>query len=177
VETDDGTATVTLTADTKVQHPIGLGARKREVDQEVLIPGLKLKYEGTGDQNQVTAEKITFDQDDLSIAKVIQGGLNRKKFDLLTSAHCVRRTCSHKFTLFSENAFGLSGPICAMLLPAPHICATFSLGNLRYCLVFRPTFVLIASRVLPEEPFFYPHETCATLEPAQQAKQIPQHAH
>ena len=76
VETDDGTATVTLTADTKVQHPIGLGARKKEVGQEVLIPGLKLKYEGTGDQNQVTAEKITFDQDDLSIAKVIQAGLN-----------------------------------------------------------------------------------------------------
>jgi OOP family OmpA-OmpF porin len=76
VETDDGTATVTLTADTKVQHPIGLGARKKDVGQEVLIPGLKLKYEGTGDQNQVTAEKITFDQDDLSIAKVIQAGLN-----------------------------------------------------------------------------------------------------
>jgi outer membrane protein OmpA-like peptidoglycan-associated protein len=76
VETDDGTATVTLTADTKVQHPIGLGARKKEVGQEVLIPGLRLKYEGTGDQNHVTAEKITFDQDDLSVAKVIQAGLN-----------------------------------------------------------------------------------------------------
>jgi outer membrane protein OmpA-like peptidoglycan-associated protein len=76
VETDDGTATVTLAADTKVQHPIGLGARKKEVGQEVLIPGLRLKYEGTGDQNQVTAEKITFDQDDLSVAKVIQAGLN-----------------------------------------------------------------------------------------------------
>jgi len=67
---------VTLTADTKVQHPIGLGARKKQVGQEVLIPGLKLKYEGTGDQNQVTAEKIVFDQDDLSLAKVIQAGLN-----------------------------------------------------------------------------------------------------
>jgi OmpA-OmpF porin, OOP family len=76
VETDDGTATVTLTADTKVQHPIGLGARKKEVGQDVLIPGLRLKFEGTGDQNQVTAEKITFDQDDLSLAKVIQAGLN-----------------------------------------------------------------------------------------------------
>jgi outer membrane protein OmpA-like peptidoglycan-associated protein len=76
VETDDGTATVTLTADTKVQHPIGLGARKKEVGPEVLIPGLKLKFEGTGDQNQVTAEKITFDHDDLSVAKVIQAGLN-----------------------------------------------------------------------------------------------------
>jgi len=76
VETDDGTTTVVVTPDTKVQHPIGLGARKRQVGQEVLIPGLKLKFEGTGDQNQVTAETITFDRDDLSIAKVIQAGLN-----------------------------------------------------------------------------------------------------
>ncbi len=77
VETDDDAAiSVIVTADTKVQHPVGLGARKKEVGQEVLIPGLKLKFEGTGDQNQVTAEKITFDRDDLSVAKVIQAGLN-----------------------------------------------------------------------------------------------------
>ena len=76
VETDEGTTTVMVTPDTKVQHPIGLGARKKEVGQEVLIPGLRLKFEGTGDQNQVTAETITFDQDDLSLAKVIQAGLN-----------------------------------------------------------------------------------------------------
>jgi outer membrane protein OmpA-like peptidoglycan-associated protein len=78
VETDeDADITVTLTPDTKVQHPVGLtGARKKQVGQEVLIPGLKLKFEGTGDQNQVTAETITFDRDDLSLAKVIQAGLN-----------------------------------------------------------------------------------------------------
>jgi outer membrane protein OmpA-like peptidoglycan-associated protein len=76
VETDEGTTTVIVTPDTKVQHPIGLGARKKQVGPEVLIPGLKLKFEGTGDQNQVTAETITFDQDDLSLAKVIQAGLN-----------------------------------------------------------------------------------------------------
>lgn len=77
VETDeDATITVTVTSDTKVQHPVGLGARKKQVGQEVLIPGLKLKFEGTGDQNQVTAETITFDRDDLSLAKVIQAGLN-----------------------------------------------------------------------------------------------------
>ena len=76
VETDDGTTTVIVTPDTKVQHPIGLGARKKQVGQEVLIPGLKLKFEGTGDWTQLTAETITFDQDDLSLAKVIQAGLN-----------------------------------------------------------------------------------------------------
>jgi outer membrane protein OmpA-like peptidoglycan-associated protein len=77
VETDDDASiSVIVTPDTKVQHPIGLGARKKQVGQEVLIPGLKLKFEGTGDQNQVTAETITFDRDDLSLAKVIQAGLN-----------------------------------------------------------------------------------------------------
>lgn len=76
VETDEGTTTVILTADTKVQHPVGLGARKKQVGQEVLIPGLKLKFEGTGDPNQVTAETITFDSDDLTLAKIIQAGLN-----------------------------------------------------------------------------------------------------
>ena len=60
VETDeDATITVTVTADTKVQHPVGLGARKKQVGQEVLIPGLKLKFEGTGDPNQVTAETLS----------------------------------------------------------------------------------------------------------------------
>jgi OmpA-OmpF porin, OOP family len=76
VETDEGTTTVMVTPDTKVQYPIGLGARKKQVGQENLIPGLKLKYEGNGDQNRVTAETITFDKDDLSLAKVIQAGLN-----------------------------------------------------------------------------------------------------
>jgi outer membrane protein OmpA-like peptidoglycan-associated protein len=77
VETDDDAAiSVLLTSDTKVQHPVGLGARKKQVGQEVLIPGLKLKFEGTGDWSQVTAEVITFDRDDLSLAKVIQAGLN-----------------------------------------------------------------------------------------------------
>jgi outer membrane protein OmpA-like peptidoglycan-associated protein len=77
VETDEDAAiTVIVTPDTKVQHPIGLGARKKQVGQEVLIPGLKLKFEGTGDATQVTAETITFDRDDLSLAKVIQAGLN-----------------------------------------------------------------------------------------------------
>ncbi len=76
VETDEGTTMVLVTADTKVQHPIGLGARKKQVGPDVLIPGLRMKFEGTGDHNQVTAETITFDRDDLSLAKVIQAGLN-----------------------------------------------------------------------------------------------------
>ena len=76
VDTDEGTTTVTVTPETKVQHPVGLGARNKQVGQEVLIPGLRMRFEGTGDKNQVTADKITFDQDDLSLAKVIQAGVN-----------------------------------------------------------------------------------------------------
>lgn len=77
VDTDeDASVTVTVTSDTKVQHPVGLGARKKQVGQDVLIPGLKLKYEGTGDETNVAADTITFDRDDLSLAKVIQAGLN-----------------------------------------------------------------------------------------------------
>jgi hypothetical protein len=52
VETDEGTTMVVVTPDTKVQHPLGLGARKKQVGPEVLIPGLKLKFEGTGDQTR-----------------------------------------------------------------------------------------------------------------------------
>jgi OmpA-OmpF porin, OOP family len=77
VETSDTTMTVTVTSDTKIEHPIGLGARKKQVGPEVLIAGLKLSFEGQGtDLDKVTAEKITFDKDDLTLARVIQAGLN-----------------------------------------------------------------------------------------------------
>lgn len=76
VETADATMTVAITSDTKIEHPIGLGARKKQVGPEVLIPGLKLSFEGQGtDLDKVTAEKITFDKDDLTLARVIQAGL------------------------------------------------------------------------------------------------------
>jgi outer membrane protein OmpA-like peptidoglycan-associated protein len=52
--------------------------RKKDDTPDVLIPGLKLSFEGTAgsDENQVVASKITFDSDDLGIAQVIQAGLN-----------------------------------------------------------------------------------------------------
>jgi OmpA-OmpF porin, OOP family len=76
VETDDGTITLVISADTKIYHSVGLGARRKEVDSSVLIPGLKLKYWGNGDPSQVTTTQIYFDKDDLTLAKVIQAGLN-----------------------------------------------------------------------------------------------------
>jgi outer membrane protein OmpA-like peptidoglycan-associated protein len=77
VKTSDGTYAVVLNSDTKVQRPIGLGARHKDMPPEVLIPGLRMKFEGVGDdQNRVVAKTIEFDNDDLAIAEVIQAGLN-----------------------------------------------------------------------------------------------------
>lgn len=79
VKTSDGDVTVTINSDTKIQHPVGLtGIRKKQDTPDVLIPGLKLKFEGVGGstENQVLAKTIDFDNDDLAIAQVIQAGLN-----------------------------------------------------------------------------------------------------
>jgi outer membrane protein OmpA-like peptidoglycan-associated protein len=77
VKTADGTYAVVLTSETKVQRPVGLGARHKDMPPEVLIPGLRMKFEGVGDdQNRVVAKSVEFDNDDLAIAEVIQAGLN-----------------------------------------------------------------------------------------------------
>ena len=79
VKTSEGDVTVTINADTKIQHPVGLtGVRKKQDSPDVLIPGLKMKFEGVGgaQENQVTAKTIEFDSDDLALAQVIQAALN-----------------------------------------------------------------------------------------------------
>src|SRR5271157_6239534 len=79
VKTSEGVFMVTINSDTKIQRPVGLtGVRKKDESPDVLIPGLKMKFEGvSGDQeNQVIAKTITFDEDDLALAEVIQAGLN-----------------------------------------------------------------------------------------------------
>ena len=79
VKTSEGDFTVTINSDTKIQHPVGLtGMRKKQDTPDVLIPGLKLSFEGAAgsQENQVDAKEITFDSDDLALAEVIQAGLN-----------------------------------------------------------------------------------------------------
>jgi len=79
VKTSEGDFTVTINSDTKIEHALGLtGIRKKQDSPEVLIPGLKLKFEGTSgaQETQVTATSITFDSDDLALAQVIQDALN-----------------------------------------------------------------------------------------------------
>jgi OmpA-OmpF porin, OOP family len=79
VKTSEGDFAVTFSSDTKIQHPVGLtGMRKKQDSPDVLIPGLKMSFEGTAgsQENQVDAKSITFDSDDLALAEVIQAGLN-----------------------------------------------------------------------------------------------------
>ncbi|HEX8814493.1 MAG TPA: OmpA family protein [Terriglobales bacterium] len=73
---DGGTVKVALNDDTKVQQPKGLGLRHKEMSAAVLIPGLRITVEGTGDPTtQLNADTITFDSQDLQLAETIQAGL------------------------------------------------------------------------------------------------------
>jgi OmpA-OmpF porin, OOP family len=77
VNNQDGSkTTVVLDDSTKVQQPKGLGMRKKQVSAAVLIPGLKVSVDGTGDSTKVTAKTITFDKNDLETAQMIQAGLH-----------------------------------------------------------------------------------------------------
>jgi hypothetical protein len=76
MNTASGAVTVTLDDNTKVQHPKGLGVRKQQVTAAVLIPGLKVKVEGTGDPMHPLAKTITYDKGDLETAQMIEAGLH-----------------------------------------------------------------------------------------------------
>jgi OmpA-OmpF porin, OOP family len=77
LRTADGTnMTVTLTDDTKVQQPKGLGLRKTQVSWTELIPGLRVQVKGnTNARGQLVASQITFNKEDLQNASMIQAGL------------------------------------------------------------------------------------------------------
>src|SRR3954447_4140069 len=78
VKTGDSTTTVVLTDDTKTKDDRGLfGLDKQYFSNVVLIPGLKVKVDGTSDdQGRVVAKTITVDGDDLETAEMIQSGLH-----------------------------------------------------------------------------------------------------
>ncbi len=83
VKTMEGTTTVALTDDTKVQQPKGLGARKKRMSASVLIPGLRVTVEGVGDaQNRLVASTITFSGNDLKTAQSNQAGLNPTQLEV-----------------------------------------------------------------------------------------------
>ena len=77
-QSDGNKVTVVLTDDTRTKDDRGLfGLDKEEKSQTVLIPGLKLKVEGTADdQGRIIAKTITVDGDDLETAEMVQSGLH-----------------------------------------------------------------------------------------------------
>ena len=70
--------TVVLTDETTTKDNRGLlGVRKQTLSNVVLIPGLKVKVEGTkDDQGRIVAKTIRTDGDDLETAQMIQAGLH-----------------------------------------------------------------------------------------------------
>jgi OOP family OmpA-OmpF porin len=78
VNTGAGDVTVVLTDDTRTKDDKGLfGLDKVTMSNAVLIPGLKVKVEGSSDdQGRVVAKTITVDGDDLETSQMIQAGLH-----------------------------------------------------------------------------------------------------
>jgi OmpA-OmpF porin, OOP family len=78
VKSGDGNTTVVLTDETRTKDDKGLfGLDKQYSSNAVLIPGLKVKVDGTSDdQGRVVAKTITVDGDDLETAEMIQSGLH-----------------------------------------------------------------------------------------------------
>jgi len=78
VKTASGSPTVFLTDETVTKDDKGLfGLDKQQMSNAVLIPGLKVKVEGTYDYaGRVSAKTITVDGDDLEAAEMIQAGLH-----------------------------------------------------------------------------------------------------
>lgn len=77
VQSESGNRTVVLSDETTTKDDTGLfGAGTEKLSAVVLIPGLKVHAEGTGDsQGRIVAKTITVDGDDLETAEMIQAGL------------------------------------------------------------------------------------------------------
>jgi hypothetical protein len=73
-----GKTTVLLSANTRVKDDKGLfGLDKQEMADTVLIPGLKVRVDGSSDSlGQFRAQTITVDGDDLEASEMIQAGLH-----------------------------------------------------------------------------------------------------
>ncbi|MBV9500572.1 MAG: OmpA family protein [Acidobacteriaceae bacterium] len=73
----DGTRIVAVLDDgTQVQMKEGhFGFRKKHIDLTLLLPGLRMEVEGTGNASgQLIAQKVTFTEADLQAAREIQAG-------------------------------------------------------------------------------------------------------
>jgi outer membrane protein OmpA-like peptidoglycan-associated protein len=95
VKGDSGSTVVVLTESTQTVDRKGLfGLDKEQLGATVLIPGLKVKVEGSqDDQGRLVAKTITTDGDDLETAEMIEAGLTptaeqvQKNIDTIESHH------------------------------------------------------------------------------------------
>jgi outer membrane protein OmpA-like peptidoglycan-associated protein len=77
VKGSNGNTTVVLTGNTTTKDDRGLfGLEKQHLSDIVLIPGLKVKVDGTSEGGRFVAKTITVDGDDLETAEMIQSGLH-----------------------------------------------------------------------------------------------------
>ncbi len=90
---DSGKTTVVLTDTTDTRDNRGLfGLDKDHMGDTVLIPGLKVKVEGTADsQGRVVATKITVDGDDLETAEMIESGLHPTAEQVAANVHQIEK--------------------------------------------------------------------------------------
>ena len=69
---DDSVGTVDLTNDTKVQLKHGLFGRKKAMDVNSLVPGLRVEAEGKGDdKGDLIADKLVFDPNSMRASRQI----------------------------------------------------------------------------------------------------------
>ena len=90
---DSGKTTVVLTDTTDTRDNRGLfGLDKDHLGDTVLIPGLKVKVEGTADnEGRVVATKITVDGDDLETAEMIESGLHPTAEQVAANVHQIEK--------------------------------------------------------------------------------------
>ena len=89
IQGSSGTTAVILTADTKIKDVRALG-REETMDNAVLIPGLKVRVDGTTDgQGSLKATKITVDGDDLETSEMIQAGVHPLQQQLDANAKAI----------------------------------------------------------------------------------------
>ena len=84
--------TVVLTDETRTKDNRGLlGVRKQTLSNVVLIPGLKVKVDGTtDDQGRVVAKTILTDGDDLETAQMIEAGLHPTAEQVETNVQAIQ---------------------------------------------------------------------------------------
>jgi outer membrane protein OmpA-like peptidoglycan-associated protein len=100
---DNTESTVVLNDSTDVGQTQGmLKARHKEMSMAALIPGLPIKVKGVlNDQNQLVAQTIRFNGDDLKQANAIQAGMHETKQAVSQNAQDIQ---ANKDELAKQNA-------------------------------------------------------------------------